>query len=57
MNSFIFFFMIYEATRYTRYQSYRQQKCDTMEMKGKLYLRTILLINYMMQETLFGYVE
>ena len=26
---------------------------DTIEMKGKLYLRTILLINYMMEENLF----
>ena len=45
MNSFIFFFMIYEATRYTQYQSYRQRKGHTIEMKSKLYLRIILLIN------------
>ena len=57
MNSFIFFFMIYEATRYTRYQSNRQHKGDTMEMKSKLYLRTIMLINYTRQENLFVYVE
>ena len=29
----------------------------TMEMKSKLYLRIILLINYMMEENLFVYVE
>ena len=28
-----------------------------MEMKSKLYLRIILLINYMMEENLFVYVE
>ena len=57
MNSFIFFFMIYEARRYTRYQSYRQQEGNTMQMKSKLYLRTILLIDYTRQESLFVYVE
>ena len=40
--------MIHEATHYARYQSYRQDKGDTIEMKSKLYLRVILLINYMM---------
>ena len=49
--------MIHEATRYTRYQSYRQHKGDTMEMKSKLYLRFILLIDYMMEENLFLNVE
>ena len=34
MNSFVFFFMIHEATRYTRYQSYRQHKGDTMAIKS-----------------------
>ena len=48
--------MIHEATRYTRYQSYRQNKDDTMEVKSKLYLRITLLINYMMEENLFLYV-
>ena len=48
--------MIYEATRYTRYQSYRQHKGDTMEIKS-LYLRIILLINYVMEENLFANVE
>ena len=57
INSFIFFSMIHEATRYTRYQSYRQHKGDTMEMKSKLYLRFILLIDYMMEENLFLNVE
>ena len=57
MNSFILFFMIYEATQYTRYKSYREHKDDVMEMNSKLYLRTILLINYMRQENLFVYVE
>ena len=28
-----------------------------MEMKSKLYLQIILLINYMMEENLFVYVE
>ena len=28
-----------------------------MEMKSKLYLRIILLINYMMKESLFAYAE
>ena len=40
MNSFIFFFMIYEVARYTRYQTYRQHKDDTMEiymMEGSLF--------------------
>ena len=37
--------------------SYKQVKGDTMEMKSKLCLRTILLINYMMEENLFVYVE
>ena len=60
MNSFVFFFMILEATwytRYTRYQSYRQQKGDTMAIKNYLYLRIILLINYVMEENLFVNVE
>ena len=35
MNYFILFFMIHEATRYTRYQSYRQHKGNTMETKTK----------------------
>ena len=56
-NSFIFCFMIHEATRHTRYQSYIQHKDDTIEMKRKLDLRIILLINYMMEENLFVYVE
>ena len=37
MNSFIFFFMIHEATRYTLYQSYRQRKGGKMEIESKLY--------------------
>ena len=53
MNSFIFHFMIYEATRYTRYQSYWQHEDETMKMKSKLYLRIILLVNYMMEKNLF----
>ena len=57
MNCFIIFFMIQEATRYTRNQSFRQHKPNTMQMKSKLYLRIILLINYMMEENLFVYVE
>ena len=60
MNSFVFFSMIYDATRYARYQSYRQHKHkgDTMETKSyKLYLRIILLINYRMQENLFVNAE
>ena len=52
INSFIFFFMIYEATQYTRHQIYRHNKGDTMKMRNKLYLRVILLINYMMEENL-----
>ena len=57
MNSFIFFFMIHEAARYTRYQSYRQHGGDTMEMKSKLYLQIILLMNYMIEENQFLNVE
>ena len=57
MNSFVFFFTIHQATRYTRYQSYSQHEDDLMEIKSKLYLRIILLINYMMEENLFVYVE
>ena len=34
-----------------------QHQGDTMQMKSKLYLRIILLINYMMEENLFVYVE
>ena len=45
--------MIHEAAPYTRYQSSKQLKSDTMEMKSKLYLRNILLINYIMEENLF----
>ena len=56
INSFISFFMIHEATRYILYQSYRQNKDDTMEVKSKLYLQITLLINYMMEENLFLYV-
>ena len=52
-GSFIFFFMILEATRYTQYQSYRQHKGDTMEMKSKLYLQIVSVINYIMEENLF----
>ena len=53
MNSFIFFFMIHEAIQYTPYQSYRQHKGDTIELKSKLNLRITLLINYMMEKILF----
>ena len=49
--------MIHEATRYMQYQSYRQRKGDAIEMKGKLYLRIILLINNMREENLCVYVE
>ena len=44
--------MIHEVTRHTRYQSHRQHKGDTMEIKSKLYLRIMLLINYMMEKNL-----
>ena len=57
MNSFILFFMIHEPTRYTQYQSYRQHNGNTMEMKSKLYLQIILLINYIMEENLSVNVE
>ena len=60
MNSFVFFSIIYDATRYTRYQSYRQhkRKGDTMEIKSyKLYLRIIMLINYRVKENLFVNVQ
>ena len=52
MKSFTFFFMIPKATRYTRYKNYRQRKGDTMQMKNKLYLQIILLINYIKEENL-----
>ena len=45
--------MIHEATRYARYQSYRQHKVNTKEMKSKLYLQFILFIGYMTEENLF----
>ena len=32
-------------------------RVDTLEMKSKLYLQIILLINYMMEENLFLNVE
>ena len=32
-------------------------RADTLEMKSKLYLQIILLINYMMEENLFLDVE
>ena len=57
MNSFIIFFMIHKVTRYAVHQGYRQLKGGTIEMKSKLYLRNILLINYMIEENLFVYVE
>ena len=60
MNYFILFFMIYEATRYTRYQKLQttQGRNDgAMEIKRNIYLRIILLINYMMEKNLFVYVE
>ena len=57
LHSFIFFLMIHEATQYTQYQSFRQHEDNTMEMKSKFYLQIILLINYMMEENLFVYVE
>ena len=57
MNSFIFFFMIHEAIRYTPYQSYRQHKGDMIEMKSKLNLRITLFINYMMEKILFDNVD
>ena len=34
-----------------------QHQGDTMQMKSKLYLRIILLINYIMEENLFVNVE
>ena len=57
MNSFIFFLMIHEATRYARCESHRQYQGDVMQMKIKLHLRIILLINYIMEENLFVNVE
>ena len=35
----------------------KEHKGETMEMKSKLYLRPILLVNYMRQENLFVYIE
>ena len=49
--------MIHKVTRYAVHQGYRQLKGGTIEMKSKLYLRNILLINYMIEENLFVYVE
>ena len=43
--------MIHEATRYTRYQSYKQHDRDAMEIK--INFRITLIINYMMAENLF----
>ena len=45
-DELFFFFMIHIATRYKRYQNYRHHKGDTTDMKSKLYLQIILLINY-----------
>ena len=57
-----FFFIIYQATRYTRYQSYKQHKGDTMSKlvnynKRVNYIYEVYCYNYMMQENLFVYVE
>ena len=49
--------MIHEAPRYARCQSHIQHKGDTMKMESKLYLRIILLINYMTEENQFVNVE
>ena len=59
MDFFIFFFMILETTRYTRYPSYRQHKGDTMKVKSKLYLQIRIksLFNYRMEKNLFVNVE
>ena len=54
---FSFFFMIHEATRYTRHQSYKQHEGDAMEINSNLYLRITLIINYMMEENLFFNAE
>ena len=48
--------MIHEATR-SKLQTTQGPYDGAMEMKSKLYLRIILLINYMMEENLFVYVE
>ena len=49
--------MIHKATRYTRYQSYKQHDGDAMEIKINLYLRITLIVNYMMEENLFFNAE
>ena len=46
MNSFIFFFMINEATRYTRNQSYKQHKGNTMEF--------IVFTNHIVNQLCYG---
>ena len=57
MNSFVFFFVFHEATRYVRYQTYRQHKHYTMETKIKLYLEIILLNYYVLDKNLFVNVD
>ena len=54
MNSFILFFMIHETTPF---KGSRQHKGNTMQIKSKLYLRIILLINYITEENLFIIAE
>ena len=56
MNSFISFswFMEQHSTHDIKVTV---NKGDTMEMKSKLDLGTILLINYMIEENLFVYAE
>ena len=61
MNSFLFFMIDEEhrthdaeVTKNTRTISWSD---GAMEMKRKLYLRIILLSNYMMEENLFVYIE
>ena len=54
MNSFILFFMIHETTPF---KGSRQHKGDTMQIKSKLYLRIIMLINYITEENLFIIAE
>ena len=41
----------------SKLQTTQARHDGVMEMKSKLYLRIILLINYIMEENLFVYVE
>ena len=59
-NEFFFLFHDWRSNivhTMPKLQKTQGRYAGAMEMKSKLYLRIILLINYMMEENLFVYVE